>query len=79
MRKKKTINKKGVKRRPPKKSKPKAAKSKYIKVLSTESRARFAEMSEMINNKKLKWAYYCVENQVGIHYYLILKGDKNEP
>jgi hypothetical protein len=47
--------------------------TRFIKVLSTESEEKFKEMGELINNRKIKWMYYKIENSIGVHYYLKLK------
>lgn len=75
---KKTVKKKTLPKRPPKAKKPvvKEPKSKYLKVPITESRARFVEIGEMIQNKELKWISFGMENNIGTHFYLILKTQK---
>lgn len=68
--------KKGPKKRPPKLGKVvtvKKATSSYIRLPITESIDKFKEIGELVKKKKLKWAYYVVENNIGVHYYLILK------
>jgi hypothetical protein len=60
-------------KRPPKTKLVDASTSKFIKVLATESEERFKEMGDLINQKKIKWMYYKIENTIGVHYYLKLK------
>jgi hypothetical protein len=62
-----------INKRPPKIKSMTEPNSRYIKVLSTESVDRFNEMGELINQKKVKWSFYKIENSIGIHYYLKLK------
>lgn len=47
-------------------------KEKCIKVLITEPRSRFVQIGEMVQRKEIKWLRFCTENNVGVHYYLIL-------
>jgi hypothetical protein len=54
----------------------KKATKAYVQVLSTESEEKFKEIGALVNQKKLKWAYYTNENSIGTHYYLILKNQK---
>jgi hypothetical protein len=46
---------------------------KYVRISENESREKFQEIGERVYRKELKWVYYCLENNVGFHYYLILK------
>lgn len=71
--------KKGPNKRPPKLGsveKIKTGTKTYVKLLSTDSIEKFNEVGELVNKKKLKWAYYVIENKIGVHYYLILKKRK---
>jgi hypothetical protein len=47
-------------------------KEKCLKVLITEPRSRFVEIGERVQRKELKWLRFCTENNIGVHYYLIL-------
>jgi threonine synthase len=46
--------------------------NKYLKMPITEPSGSFKEVGERVARKELKWAYYTTENNVGVHYYLIL-------
>ncbi len=68
--------KKGPKKRPPKLGNVVTVKKTtkaYVQVLSTESDEKFKAIGELVNQKKLKWSHYSVDNAIGTHYYLILK------
>jgi hypothetical protein len=56
--------------------KPKVEKSKdsrkFIKMAVTQSAEEFKIIGDRVSRKELKWAYYTTENNVGVHYYLIL-------
>jgi hypothetical protein len=56
--------------------KPKVEKSKdsrkFIKMVETQSAEEFKIIGDRVSRKELKWAYYTTENNVGVHYYLIL-------
>lgn len=75
MKKKNEINK-----RPPKSTTPlkksKYHSSKYLSLLETDSLKKYIEFGLRVKNQELKWVSYQVENQVGVHYYLILKKKK---
>lgn len=45
---------------------------KYLKVSSTETISVFKEIGDRVSKKELKWAYYTIENNIGVHYYQIL-------
>ena len=46
--------------------------NKYHKILANESSQVFKEAGDRVAKKELKWAYYTTENNIGVHYYLIL-------
>lgn len=49
----------------------KVGKNRYVKVPITEPQL-FREIGERVAKKELKWAYFAVEHNIGIHHYLIL-------
>jgi hypothetical protein len=67
------MKKTGLNKRPPKLKSTASKESKYIKLLSTDPIEKFDEMGELIQKRKIKWAYYKLEDSVGVHYYLKLK------
>jgi hypothetical protein len=71
------ITKNGIETLPQVEDKPLRFDSKkYVKIAETESIEKFKELGERVNKKELKWIYYTTENNVGIHYYLILNTQK---
>ena len=66
---------KGLRKLPPKIVKDKVRKfdvKKYLSISSNESVEKFEQFGKKVQNKQLKWAFYIIENSVGVHYYLIL-------
>lgn len=45
---------------------------KFVRILETEPIDKFKELGERVFKKELKWIYFAVENNVGVHYYMIL-------
>ena len=43
--------------------------NRYLR-LSTNNPDKFRENNEGLQNGELKWSYYTIENETGIHYYL---------
>lgn len=55
---------------------PRFDSKKYVRILETESSDKFKELGERVQRKELKWILYAVENNVGVHYYVILNINK---
>lgn len=55
---------------------PRFDSKKYVRILETESSDKFKELGERVQRKELKWILYAVENNVGVHYYVILNVNK---
>ena len=81
----KTLKKTGLKARPKKivkkeiieedlepiKTDGKKLDDKYLRVKETETREHFKLIGERVQLGELQWAYYTIENNFGVHYYII--------
>lgn len=45
---------------------------RFVRIQETEPSHMFKELGERVSRKELKWVYYAVENNVGVHYYMII-------
>ena len=70
--KKMVITKQGIEYVEPRVEVKKKDNNKYHKILANESSQVFKEAGDRVAKKELKWAYYTTENNIGVHYYLIL-------
>ena len=66
------ITKQGIEYVEPRVEVKKKDNNKYHKILANESSQVFKEAGDRVAKKELKWAYYTTENNIGVHYYLIL-------
>ena len=48
-------------------------KFEYVKVAASAKSTRFTELGERVQKGELQWAYYSTEDNVGYHFYKILK------
>ncbi len=71
------ITKNGIETLPPVDTKaPRFDSKKYVRIAENEPQEKFRELGERVAKKELKWVYYAVDNNVGMHYYLILNTKK---
>lgn len=45
---------------------------KYLRVPESEPDTVFKNIGEQVATKALKWSYFAIENNVGVHYYQVL-------
>lgn len=52
---------------------PSKGENKYIKISALTYKKDYEAIKEDVAKGKIKWAFYCLDNDKGYHYYLKIK------